>query len=47
MIYLESFTVLTTNGTMRRYLVSFDDGFCLEFDTLHDALKMVWLLQCG
>lgn len=47
MIYLKSFTVITTNGNVRRYLVSLDDGLCWEADTLRDALKMVQLLQCG
>lgn len=47
MIYLKSFTVITTKGTMRRYLVSLDDGLCWEADSLHEALKMVQLLQYG
>lgn len=47
MIYLKSFTVTTANGTMRRYIVSLDDGLRWEADNLHEALKMVQLLQCG
>lgn len=47
MIYLKSFTVTTTNGNIRRYIVSLDDGLWWETDTLREALKMVQLLQCG
>lgn len=47
MIYLKSFTVITAKGTVRRYLVSLGDGLCWEADSLHEALKMVQLLQCG
>ena len=47
MIYLKSFTAITTNGNIRRYIVSLDDGLCWEADSLHEALKMVQLLQCG
>ena len=47
MIYLKSFTVTTVTGITRRYIVSLDDGLCWEADSLHEALKMVRLLQCG
>lgn len=47
MIYLKSFTAITANGTMRRYIVSLDDGLRWEADSLHEALEMVRLLQCG
>ena len=45
MIYLKSFTVTTVTGITRRYIVSLDDGLCWEADSLHEALKMVRLLQ--